>query len=113
MPTIYAPKQDQHSEARLAIVGELRRALDNDELVVHYQPEVEISTGKTPRVEALIRWNHPQRGPLEPDDFIPIAQHTGLILVQGFHLSVPTPPDELADWLRSPGTGAKHLRLVG
>jgi len=79
MPTIYAPKQDQHSEARLAIVGELRRALDNDELVIHYQPEVEISTGKTARVEALIRWNHPERGLLEPDDFIPIAQQTGLI----------------------------------
>ncbi|MEO8289520.1 MAG: EAL domain-containing protein [Gaiellaceae bacterium] len=78
-PTLYAPKYDENSPARLALVGELSRALERDELVLHYQPEVELGNGAVPRVEALIRWNHPKRGLLAPDDFIPVAQHTGLI----------------------------------
>jgi diguanylate cyclase (GGDEF)-like protein len=78
-PTIYAAKHDDHSPERLAVVGELRRALDNDELVVYYQPQVELASGGTPRAEALVRWQHPERGLLHPDEFIPIARHTGLI----------------------------------
>jgi diguanylate cyclase (GGDEF)-like protein len=78
-PTIYATKHDNYSPTRLAIVGELRRAIEGDELVVHYQPEVHLETGETRRVEALVRWEHPKRGLLPPDEFIPIAQHTGLI----------------------------------
>ena len=78
-PTIYAAKHDDHSPERLAVVGELRRAVENDELIVHFQPQVDFASGETLRAEALVRWNHPERGLLNPDDFIPIAQNTGLI----------------------------------
>ncbi len=78
-PIVYAAAYDHHSLARLALVGELRRALESDEIVVHYQPEADAATGEMRRVEALARWQHPDRGLLEPDQFIPLAEQTGLI----------------------------------
>ena len=64
---------------RLTIVGELRRALDERELILHYQPKAFLSDGEIRSVEALIRWSHPERGLIGPDEFIPVAQQTGLI----------------------------------
>jgi EAL domain-containing protein (putative c-di-GMP-specific phosphodiesterase class I) len=61
------------------VVGELRQAVENNELVVHFQPQVDLATGQAARAEALVRWQHPERGLLQPDDFIPVAQNTGLI----------------------------------
>jgi len=78
-PVVYAAKHNQHSPARLSLVGETRRAIENEELVVHFQPEVNLRTGETPRVEALIRWEHPERGLLLPEAFIPIARQSALI----------------------------------
>jgi diguanylate cyclase (GGDEF)-like protein len=78
-PVVYASKHDQHSPARLGLVGEIRRAIDKEELVVHYQPEVDLVTGTTSRVEALVRWQHPEHGLLLPDAFIPIARQSALI----------------------------------
>ena len=78
-PVVYAAKHNQHSPARLSLVGETRRAIENDEFVVHFQPEVDLRTGATPRVEALIRWQHPERGLLLPEAFIPIARQSALI----------------------------------
>jgi diguanylate cyclase (GGDEF)-like protein/PAS domain S-box-containing protein len=78
-PIVYAAAYDHHSLARLALVGELRRAIDNNELVVHYQPEADVATGEICKVEALARWHHPERGLLQPDEFIPLAEQTGLI----------------------------------
>jgi diguanylate cyclase len=75
----YDPSVDGHSPARLALLGDLRRALTCDELVLHYQPKVSVSTGDVVSAEALVRWQHPQRGLLLPDAFIPLAEHTGLI----------------------------------
>jgi diguanylate cyclase (GGDEF)-like protein len=69
--------------SRLRIEAELRRALDQGELVVHYQPIVDIASGKPVAVEALVRWEHPQRGLMPPLDFIPIAEETGLIVELG------------------------------
>lgn len=76
---VYDPSTDSHSPAKLALLGDLRRALERGELVLHYQPKVSISTGDVIGAEALIRWQHPERGLLYPDAFIPLAEHTGLI----------------------------------
>jgi diguanylate cyclase (GGDEF)-like protein/PAS domain S-box-containing protein len=65
--------------ARLTLVGELRRALEKHELVLHYQPQALLDTGEVRSVEALLRWNHPERGLIGPGEFIPLAQQTGLI----------------------------------
>jgi diguanylate cyclase len=65
--------------ARLTLVGELRRALEKHELVLHYQPQALLDTGEVRSVEALLRWKHPERGLIGPGEFIPLAQQTGLI----------------------------------
>jgi diguanylate cyclase (GGDEF)-like protein/PAS domain S-box-containing protein len=78
-PIVYAAAYDHHSLARLALVGELRRAVDSNELVVHYQPQADIASGEVRKAEALVRWQHPQHGLLGPDQFIPLAEQTGLI----------------------------------
>lgn len=76
---IYAVERDQYSPSRLALVGELRTAIDHNEFVVHYQPKVDLKSGQVRGVEALIRWQHPLRKLIPPDEFIPLAEHTGLI----------------------------------
>jgi diguanylate cyclase (GGDEF)-like protein/PAS domain S-box-containing protein len=76
---LYEPGQDQHSPERLGLLGELRRAISDNELVLHYQPIIDIATRRMTGVEALVRWNHPTRGLLAPDHFVPLAEHTGLI----------------------------------
>jgi diguanylate cyclase (GGDEF)-like protein len=65
--------------ARLALLGELREALNNDELVLHYQPKVAAGSGQLLGVEALVRWQHPTQGLLSPAEFIPVAEATTLI----------------------------------
>ena len=76
---VYDADLNGHSPAKLALLGELRRALELDELLLHYQPKVSISTGEVVGAEALVRWQHPDRGLVFPDAFIPVAEHTGLI----------------------------------
>ena len=76
---IYAEEKDQYTPSRLALVGELRQAIDNEEFVVYYQPKVDLKTGAVSGVEALIRWDHPLRRLIGPQEFIPLAEHTGLI----------------------------------
>ena len=76
---VYEPDHDDYNPARLTLVGELRRAIDERELVVYYQPKADLRDGSVSSVEALIRWQHPTRGLIPPDEFIPLAQHTGLI----------------------------------
>lgn len=78
--TFYSAENDSNSPGKLALAGELRRALDNDdELVMHYHPLVNVESNRVIGVEALIRWNHPTRGFVLPDDFIPLAEQSGLI----------------------------------
>ena len=75
----YDPERDPHSTQRLSLFGQLRRAIEDDELVLHYQPKVDLSTGHVAGVEALVRWEHPDRGLLPPDTFVPLAEQTGLM----------------------------------
>ncbi len=75
----YDPGVDRHSPAKLALLGDLRRALERGELVLHYQPKISTSTGDVVSAEAPVRWQHPARGLIFPDAFIPLAEHTGLI----------------------------------
>lgn len=76
---VYAAERDQYSPSRLALVTELRRGMEDEEFVLHYQPKVDLKTGEAIVVEALVRWDHPMRGMIPPDEFIPLAEHTGLI----------------------------------
>ncbi|MEO8556518.1 MAG: EAL domain-containing protein [Actinomycetota bacterium] len=76
---LYDPAVDRQSPAKLALFGDFRRALDRHELVLHYQPKVNISNGDLVGAEALVYWQHPERGLVSPDEFIPIIEHTGLI----------------------------------
>jgi diguanylate cyclase (GGDEF)-like protein len=77
---VYDPDGEGPAPRRLLLLGDLRRALDrSDELVLHYQPKVELAGGRLSGVEALLRWQHPDRGLLQPADFIAAAENTGLI----------------------------------
>jgi diguanylate cyclase (GGDEF)-like protein len=76
---VYDPTVDQHSPKRLALLGGLRRALEDDQLVLHYQPKADLGSGQIHSVEALVRWQHPEHGLLGPGEFIPLAERTGLI----------------------------------
>ncbi|HLZ28266.1 MAG TPA: EAL domain-containing protein [Chloroflexota bacterium] len=76
---IYAPEHDQHSPDRLAFAADLRVALEQDQLELFYQPKADMKTGRITSVEALVRWRHPQRGLVMPDDFIPLAEQSGQV----------------------------------
>jgi len=76
---VYDAEQDSSDAARLALAGELRRAIEAEQLVLHFQPKAELASGCIVGVEALVRWLHPERGFIPPNDFIPIAERTGLI----------------------------------
>jgi diguanylate cyclase len=77
--SVYDPVADSHSPAKVALLGDLRRALERGELILHYQPKVSIGRGDVVGAEALVRWQHPNQGLVFPDAFIPLAEHTGLI----------------------------------
>jgi diguanylate cyclase (GGDEF)-like protein len=76
---LYDATQDDHDVSKLQLLAQLRRAIDVDELVLHYQPKADLGTGHVASVEALVRWQHPERGLLPPDTFIPIAEYTALM----------------------------------
>jgi diguanylate cyclase (GGDEF)-like protein len=75
----YSAENDSYSPSRLVLLGELRGAIDGGDLTVAYQPKVDIATGRIIGAEALVRWLHPKRGFIPPDEFIPVAEHTGLL----------------------------------
>jgi diguanylate cyclase (GGDEF)-like protein len=97
----YAPELDHYDAANLSLVGELRRGIDAGELVLHYQPQLVIARDAVEAVEALVRWQHPTRGLLSPDRFLPLTEQTDLI-------------DKLTDWvLRAALAEIRALREAG
>lgn len=79
----YSADMNRTALARLDLENGLRRALARDELLLHFQPLIDLRTGELAGVEALLRWRHPEKGLVYPDEFIPAAEETGLILAVG------------------------------
>ena len=77
--TWYSPHDDRFSVRRLRLLGELPRALSKDELVVYYQPKIDLTLGTVVGVEALVRWQHPDLGMIAPDEFIELTEVSGLV----------------------------------
>jgi diguanylate cyclase (GGDEF)-like protein len=137
---IYTPEQDQSNPHRLVLVGELRRALVEDQLFLLYQPKTDLRTGYVTGVEALARWKHPKFGIVPPDQFVPLAERTGLIMpltlwvlhealrqcrawnqagltigmaanLSMFNLQAPELPDQIAGLLAKSGIAPSQLKL--
>jgi diguanylate cyclase (GGDEF)-like protein/PAS domain S-box-containing protein len=137
---VYESTQDQHSLYSLSLMSDLRAAIENDQLVLCYQPVINLQTHRVSGIEALARWHHPKHGLLYPDEFIPLAEQTGLIrtltlwvlkhateqsrewskagieLRVAVNLSVrnlhdPHFPDQVADIIANGGVQLSRLRL--
>lgn len=80
---LYAPSMDEAAIEQIQLENDLRKALDNDELILNYQPLVEVEGGKIVGMEALLRWNRPGEGILQPSKFIKVAEETGMIIPIG------------------------------
>ena len=79
---VYSAECEPFDPSQLALLGELRRSLEGNELQLHYQPKVDLKTRTVVGAEALLRWNHPKRGPVSPAEFIPLAEQTGSGLIR-------------------------------
>jgi EAL domain-containing protein (putative c-di-GMP-specific phosphodiesterase class I) len=97
---LYAPAMNAIALKTLLLENSLRRALDRNELTLHYQPLMALESGDTVGVEALIRWQHPELGLIAPVEFIPIAEETGLI-VPLTSWALRTACAQMKEWLRS------------
>lgn len=76
---LYDPARDAERLRNFHLAGELREAIRNDELVLHYQPKVALDSGRVVGIESLVRWKHPARGLIRPNDFVPLAEMTGAV----------------------------------
>ena len=94
---VFEPNMHQQANERLNIESELRRALDRNEIVLHYQPILDIASGDLVGFEALARWDHPQMGIVSPNEFISIAEETGLIVPIGQRV-LEMSCQQLSDW---------------
>ncbi len=95
----YEERMNRDAEERVSLGAELRHALERDELVLFYQPKVDLKTNLVVGAEALIRWMHPTRGLVPPDQFIPIAEETGLIVDIGEWV-IERAIQQLSEWRR-------------
>ena len=98
-PCLYDPDADHYTTARLALMNDLREAVENDELQLYYQPMVELSTKNVHAVEALSRWEHPEHGNILPEDFIPLAETSNLIGLISFW-ALEKSISQIASWKR-------------
>jgi len=76
----FSPEMNAQAHGRLRLENDLRRAVERNELELHYQPQLDLAIGEVCAVEALVRWRHPERGLVLPNQFIPMAEETGLVL---------------------------------
>ncbi|HKK07244.1 MAG TPA: EAL domain-containing protein, partial [Gemmatimonadota bacterium] len=106
---LFDPAVDAEAGRQLYRENELRRAIDDEQFVLHFQPVVDLGTGRIVGAEALLRWDHPERGLLPPGSFIPLAEETGLIAALGRWV-IRTAPGYLAAWEQG-GDRAPELRL--
>jgi diguanylate cyclase (GGDEF)-like protein/PAS domain S-box-containing protein len=81
--SVFDPAMYERAIYRLEAESDLRRAIEREEFVVHYQPVVNLQTGELWGMEALVRWKHPERGLLSPDEFVPVAEESGLVIPMG------------------------------
>jgi diguanylate cyclase (GGDEF)-like protein/PAS domain S-box-containing protein len=102
---VFAPTMHEAALARLSLTSDLRHAIERDELVVHYQPLVDLESSKIIGLEALVRWNHPELGLLQPGQFISLAEETGLIVPLG-RMVLQTALRETVRWQRDHGAHA-------
>ncbi|MDC8759980.1 putative bifunctional diguanylate cyclase/phosphodiesterase [Janthinobacterium fluminis] len=79
----FVPEMELRAQKRLAMESNLRKALSNDELYLHYQPQIDLRSGRIVGIEALTRWTCPELGPLSPAEFIPVAEESGIIVPLG------------------------------
>lgn len=96
--SVYSGATERQNPLQLAMVAELRRAMERNELTLHYQPKVDIRSGKMLAVEALVRWIHPDKGMIPPAQFIPLAEQTGLIRQMTFSI-IETAVRQQTAWL--------------
>jgi diguanylate cyclase (GGDEF)-like protein len=102
------PTLDQRDEAGLIALARLQKALDSNELLLHYQPQIDLRTGQVMGVEALLRWQHPERGLLAPAHFLPLIETTGLAVQIGDWV-IEQALAQTAAWTRAGVNGGKGL----
>src|SRR5689334_4899901 len=109
-PQVYEPRQATEARRRFSIETELRRALDKEQLKLFYQPLINLKSGEVAGFEALARWHHDDRGEISPNEFIPVAEESGLILQLG-RWAMDQAAATLANWDKE--TGEKLPLYVG
>jgi len=104
---LYSGADDAEDENKLRMVEELRAAMKSDQLILHYQPKIDLATGDVHSVEALVRWDHPTRGLLYPRAFLALAEQSGLMRTLT-HVVLELALDQAGAWLR----GGQHLKVA-
>ena len=106
----YSRGMRERAMARLKMEADLEQAIRTGELVLHYQPEIDLMTGSVAGFEALVRWGHRERGMIPPGEFIPLAEETGLILPLG-DWGLTEACRQVAAWKARPGAQRQSLRV--
>lgn len=111
--TFFDPGQKSSAQRHLQLEDDINRALRNQQFHLEYQPIVDLRTNRVEAAEALLRWNHPERGPVSPNDFIPVAEETGMIIPVGTWV-VRQASRQLAEWVKTGKVGnnfTMHLNV--